>query len=501
MDKIKIVCRASKLSLIQADIVRSKIALIYPDLSVVIEGIVSRGDRMKEEPLSALSGIDFFTEDIYQKLITHHADIAVHSLKDMSSEHFFSHDSFAVVDRDISHDVAIFNPEIIEKIKKGSHISIGTSSPRRETMAIPFLRQALPQNGDPIHISAVHIRGNVDTRLTKLNQGNYDGIILAAAGINRLLNHKGHSKQIQKLLWDKKIMFLPLIECTPAPCQGMVVAECHPEDIRVKKILSQINSPDLLKDAIGEKKLAIQKGPGCSQKFGVTTIRTKYSHHHFASGKSADGNDINDWTHLHGYGKYDNIFATHTVMKDFFEYLWYPNQEEISTNHVFVANPKIAQQSEITKKLKNKMIWAAGSKTWFELAKAGLWVSGCTDGLGFDSIRPLLDARLTGTTVSDITMLTHNKAAIKWQNKGVRAIGYYDLIPKKDPSILNAVANADFIFWSSFSQYSHYHTYAKLSVTHASAAGETAESLLLAGINPIIFPTLKAFEQWRTHIQ
>jgi porphobilinogen deaminase len=72
------------------------------------------------------------------------ADIAVHSLKDMSSEHFFGANKFAVVDRDDTRDVAIFNNDIEEKIKRGETIIIGTCSPRREEMATVFLKKALP---------------------------------------------------------------------------------------------------------------------------------------------------------------------------------------------------------------------------------------------------------------------------------------------------------------------------------------------------------------------
>lgn len=502
MDKIIIVCRASKLSLIQADIVRSKISEIYPNIEVVIEGITSRGDRIPDQPLSALGGIDFFTEDIYASLTSGKADIAVHSLKDMSSEHFFSHDGFAVVSRDIPNDVLIANSSIMDKLTSGDEILIGTSSPRREAMAIPFLKKGLPFSSKPIKICAKNIRGNVDTRLSKLHSGvDYDGIILAAAGINRLLKNSDQDSYIRQILVDKKIMVLPLMECTPAPCQGMVVAECNPENTEIKHILSQINNTEYLNDAIGEKKLALQKGPGCSQKFGVTTISTRYSHHHFAFGENLHGEIINEWTNLPAKKAGMNVLATNTVMKDFFHYQWSTPDVQIETDHIFIANPKIAQHPEIMNYLLNKRIWAAGSKTWFDLAKSGIWVTGCSDGLGFESILPVLNMPLISGRKSDITLLTHHKAASKWQKKGVKAFGFYDLIPKNDHEIIHSIKHADFIFWSSFAQYHHYHPYAGNSTIHACAGGETAESMIQSGVKPVIFPTLKAFELWRTNIQ
>ena len=88
MNIIRIVCRHSKLSLLQAEIVGKKISAAVPGINVQIEGISSRGDRETNVPLQTLEGKDFFTEDITHRLRTGQADIAVHSLKDLSSEHF-----------------------------------------------------------------------------------------------------------------------------------------------------------------------------------------------------------------------------------------------------------------------------------------------------------------------------------------------------------------------------------------------------------------------------
>ena len=119
----------------------------------------SKGDALQNIPLHTVEGSDFFTQDIFDALAIGEADIAVHSLKDMSSEHFFGANKFAVVDRDDTRDVAIFNNDIEEKIKRGETIIIGTCSPRREEMAIVFLKKALPQLSSEIKIETKDIRG------------------------------------------------------------------------------------------------------------------------------------------------------------------------------------------------------------------------------------------------------------------------------------------------------------------------------------------------------
>ncbi|MGB4960455.1 MAG: hydroxymethylbilane synthase, partial [Saprospiraceae bacterium] len=250
MDLIRIVCRESKLSMMQAEIVKSKILALHPHKSVTITGIKSQGDKLIDVPFSQIEGMDFFTLDIYEALRSGNADIAVHSLKDMSSEHFFSHDGFAVVDRELSHDVFIANANIMKALANGDEISIGTSSPRREAMVIPFLEKALPNVGHQIRLVVKSIRGNVETRLGKLHNGEFDAIILATAGLNRLLRHHEHGKLIARYLNDKKMMILPLIECTPAPCQGLIVAECISQNIELKTLLTDINHAQDMQEAI-----------------------------------------------------------------------------------------------------------------------------------------------------------------------------------------------------------------------------------------------------------
>ncbi|MEI9911242.1 MAG: hypothetical protein WDO71_17205 [Bacteroidota bacterium] len=209
---------------------RNKIQVAYPGMKVAIIARSSRGDTLQDIPLHTVEGSDFFTQDIFDTLANDEADIAVHSLKDMSSEHFFGSNKFAVVDRDDTRDVAIFNKNVEWKIKNGENITIGTCSPRREEMAIGFLQKALPQWSKTFKVGTKNIRGNEDTRLRKLDTGEYDGIILATAGLNRLLTPSaaegpdggceaktpdGGCEATKELLKDKKLMLLPLIECVP----------------------------------------------------------------------------------------------------------------------------------------------------------------------------------------------------------------------------------------------------------------------------------------------
>ena len=106
---------------------------------------------------------------------------------------------------------------------------------------------------------------------------------------------------------------------------------------------------------------------------------------------------------------------------------------------------------------------------------------------------------LLSITSDDISILTNEAAAKRWRLKGYNAVSNYKQVPKSDEAIRESIVAAEAIFWTSFSQYEFYGKYAKPDVKHLCAGGETAELLKLAGAEPVIFPTIKAFEQWRRY--
>ena len=499
MENIKLIGRSSRLSLLQIDIVKRKIETAFPHLQVEVVERNSKGDALQNIPLHTVEGSDFFTQDIFEALANGEADIAVHSLKDMSSGHFFGENKFAVVDRDDARDVAIFNKDVEEKIRKGETIIIGTCSPRREEMATVFLKKALPQLHAEINIEKKDIRGNVETRLRKLNSGEYDATILATAGLNRLLRSEQDAKPIKELLADKKLMVLPLIECVPAPCQGAIVAEAYYSNGRAIEILNTINNKELVADCYNEKKEGFKYGAGCIQKFGVTTINTKNGKYLYAAGQDSEGTEFVKWNSLPDLNINGKLFSTTETIKGFFEYEWNLEETDIIKPVVFVANYKAIQGQPPLKNFKDKTIIASGTKTWFELSKKGYWVTASADGLGFEFLASSVNMPLLNIHVEDIAILTHESAAKRWRMKGYDAVSNYKLVPKNDESIRQSITDAEAIFWTSFSQYEFYGKYAKPFVKHLCPGGETAELLKQAGIEPIIFPTIKAFEQWRRY--
>jgi hypothetical protein len=184
-------------------------------------------------------------------------------------------------------------------------------------------------------------------------------------------------------------------------------------------------------------------------------------------------------------------------MKDFFEYEWSDEKLSIDQPVIFIANYKAVQNLRAQEIWQSKTIWASGTKTWFELAKQGYWVQGCTDALGFEWLLPSLQMPLLSINAATICILTHEEAAGRWRQKGYNAVSNYKLVSANNSSVSANIAIADHIFWSSFSQYEYYGHFAKTTAIHYCSAGETASLLKKRGIEPIIFPTIKAFEQWK----
>jgi hydroxymethylbilane synthase len=498
METIRLTGRDSRLSLLQLEKVKQKIELAFPAIKVEVIARSSRGDALQDIPLHTVEGTDFFTQEIFDTLTAGHADIAVHSLKDMSSEHFFGPNYFAVIDRDDTRDIAIFNSNVEQKIRRGESIIIGTCSPRREEMAIDFLQKALPQLHKSFKVVTKHIRGNVDTRLRKLDNGEYDGIILATAGINRLLANEDDAKIIRPLLANKKLMLLPLIECVPAPCQGAIVAEANPSNEKAVHVLKAINDEKLMKACTQEKKIAAQYGVGCLQRFGVTSITYGEKETIYASGRNSAGSIFNRWTGLpHIETSGNRFFSSTAFMGRFFEYVYNEATIAIDEHVVYVANYKAVHANSIIDLLQTKKVWAAGTKTWLELAAKGIWIEGCADAFGLEFLHKAWQMPLFGFTRKEIAVITNTQSAALWRTKGWTVYATYSLLENRSREIESEIIDADIIFWTSYRQYAQYKDVVKPGVVHSCPYGETVEQLKAAGIDPVVFPNIKAFQQWK----
>ncbi|MBU3714923.1 MAG: hydroxymethylbilane synthase [Ferruginibacter sp.] len=501
MSKIfKISCRGSWLSMAQANLFIQKARGVDPSLQFEIVVRESAGDKNLSTPLHLLEGKDFFTKAIQEALHEGKADFAVHSMKDVGSPDFFANSIFGVIDRDDPRDVAVFNPDVLERIADGHTIRMGTSSPRRAAMAMDFLHKALPVVADnAAKLEALSIRGNVERRLEQLSSGSYDGVVLAAAGLNRLLRHPDAKEHVSGLLFGKKKMILPLIECTPATGQGAIVAEAVAENKDAVALLRRITDKDITADIQTERKFAADHGHGCSQAFGAVKVNlADGAGFTYLSGLNSDGSHFSEWhSDFSAINEDWNIFSTTDYMKDFFGYSFSEKYPEIKEEAVFVASHKILQVDGISDMLQTKKVWAAGTKTWFALSKTGIWVEGCADGLGLQNIETNLSSPLISIQKQHLHIITNSHSALNWQKEGYLASGLYVLQPNLSTKIVDKLKVADAVFWTSYQQFLHYGLDVKSNAKHICLPGKTARLLREQGITPIVIPAIKAFNAWR----
>ena len=245
MKKIIIGARGSKLSLAYVSKVKNLILKNSQDVDIQVKIIKTSGDIHKDAKLSEIGGKNLFCKEIEENLLKKNIDIAVHSLKDMESEEHVSLMIGAFIKRNDPRDVLIGN-----KIKKLSELNnelkIGSSSKRRELQLKKINK----------NISVVNIRGNIDTRIKKIEEKKLDAIILAAAGVKSLN------------LENKISLTFETNDMLPAVGQGIIAVQCKKDDKLVIDIIKKINDEETNLCAKAERKMLKTIGGDCETAVG-----------------------------------------------------------------------------------------------------------------------------------------------------------------------------------------------------------------------------------------
>lgn len=253
MNTLRLGTRGSQLALYQARLVAKKIEDAGgPACELRI--IKTSGDRLQERPLSEIGGKGLFVKELEDALLREEIDLAVHSSKDMSAVLPEGLGIGAVLARVDPADVAILPSKrhrgriTVEALQKkiGKNARIGTGSVRRIAQLRPLFPNATFQN----------VRGNVETRLRKLDSGEYDLLVLAAAGLRRL----GYGSRISTRL--------PVAVCIPAPGQGIIAVEIRTADKKVRNAVKRINDADTAVALEAERALVVALGGGCQMPLG-----------------------------------------------------------------------------------------------------------------------------------------------------------------------------------------------------------------------------------------
>lgn len=261
--KLVIASRESLLAMWQAEHIQGRLKALYPDCDVEILGMTTRGDQILDKTLSKIGGKGLFIKELEQALQDGRADLAVHSIKDVPMDLPEGFALAAIGERASPFDAFVSNRyERLEDLPKGA--VVGTSSLRREAQ----LRARYP------HLVIKPLRGNVQTRLSKLDQGDYDAIILAAAGLQRL----GLNDRIRLILSE--------MDSLPAAGQGALGIEISARREDLLAVLKPLNHDTTHACVTAERALARALGGSCqvplaaycTESNGLLTLRGLVGH-------------------------------------------------------------------------------------------------------------------------------------------------------------------------------------------------------------------------------
>ncbi|HID72339.1 TPA: hydroxymethylbilane synthase [Candidatus Micrarchaeota archaeon] len=244
--RIRVATRRSKLSIKQVNLVLSALKSRHPELEAELVFVKTKGDIHADIPPTKIGSKGIFEKEVNLAVLRGEADVAVHSLKDVPSEVSEGLVLAAVLPRESPLEALVSRERLkLEELPEGA--VVGTSSIRRRA-ALRCLRPGLEVR---------HLRGNVDTRIRKLQMGMYDAILVAEAGLKRL----GFDNLIAQV-------FAPT-EITPAPCQGVIGVYAREGDGEVLGLLREVSDERTYAEAAIEREVTRRVGGGCFTPLGV----------------------------------------------------------------------------------------------------------------------------------------------------------------------------------------------------------------------------------------
>lgn len=253
-NKISIGTRGSKLALWQAEWIQAELKKLYPDLEIELVKIKTTGDKILDVPLAQVGGKGLFVKEIEEALLRYEVDIAVHSMKDVPTEFPDNLHLAVICKREDPRDAVIASEKLKVKSEKAGRVitqsmiynlpqvaKIGTSSLRRSCQLL-HIRPDL---------KIEQLRGNLDTRIRKLDEGQFDAIILAAAGVKRL----GLQHRLTEILSFEISL--------PAIGQGAVGIECRVDDAFVNNLIAPLNHSETFICVTAERAFLKRLEGGC----------------------------------------------------------------------------------------------------------------------------------------------------------------------------------------------------------------------------------------------
>jgi hydroxymethylbilane synthase len=514
---LKLGTRRSTLARVQSAIVARNLEQLHPGLRVELTGIETRGDRILDKPLWAIEGKEFFTAELDTALHAGDTDLTVHSYKDLSLERPAQFLLAAVPRREQPRDIVLFAPDVAERLTAGHELLIGSSSPRRLSFVPDFLQRVLPpsRDGSGARVRLVELRGNVDSRLRRLQEQrgsarHMDGVVLAFAGLARLWSDPASQILLRELFTPLRRMVLPLSACPAAPAQGALAIECRRDDADTAALLQRIDHPPTRRAIDAERALLAARGGGCHQRFGATQVALGGLGEllYLRDAEERDGvlqigapqlrwrPEVPLATPSGIVRPWDGSRAMRTPIE--------PLQGGIdrsaallpTAEALFVAHRRALPEAEQVRVNPAAHVWVPGLETWQAMARRGIWVEGCAEGLGFAALEPLLQEPLLQLPpLERWVVLTHLDAAAGWPVGEV--ISTYRHGDGADEDAGAPPPDATHLYWHSGAQFERWGRRVSPGAQHGCGPGKTYEHLQRAGVqNARMFPQVTQWRDW-----
>lgn len=445
---LTLAARQSDLARIQAYAVGDALKRAYPALEIRYVFRESLGDLNQHDPLWQMPERGVFTEDFHAGLLKGDWDAVVHSWKDLPVQDRNGTYIAATLPRADARDLLVMPRAAAEKVKRGRKLRVLSSSPRRQYNLSPLLPDLLPIPG--LALEFLPVRGNVPTRLKKLFRGEGDVLIVAKAALDRLLAAEREEfaatrLELRALLDDAYWMVLPLSRNPTAAAQGALAVEIARARGDVAELLQAIHDPATFAHVAAEREILASYGGGCHQKIGVSCFASEHGKIVSLRGLTDAGEALARFGFEHAeplppcapraaYPRTDGE-------AEFF--LRRPLTVPPNTGApLFIA--KAEALPEAWNVAWGQPVWTAGLASWRKLARRGIWVNGCCDGLGESP--PVLD-EIAGRRL-EWTKLTH--ATGEGAIGSGEVLATYELFSADDVPDLS---DRTHFYWASGSQF------------------------------------------------
>ena len=505
-ENIRIGGRASDLAQIQAKQVGSAIQEIFPNIQISYSFFKSQGDVDLQTPIYRMQSKGVFTRDLTNRLLNGQADVIIHSHKDLELDNHPQTKIISVLKRADPRDILLIKKEFLKPLRKFNHLTVYTSSLRR-AYNIEHIHQTLfPKSLRKLHLDIQPIRGNVSTRLHKIQRESEPSVLICAkAAVDRLLGNSSRefvevTAEMRYIMDNMAFMILPLSLYPTAACQGALAAEVLANNKRLVNIMNALSDQDTQKCVAKERKNLAQFGGGCQQEMGITCLQMEYGIITYMRGRTQEKKEIGQ-CNLQSVKNLASIDRKQAfpLPEDKYDQKIVRNdlrmQNESLPKNLYVSRIEALPSSWLKKIQENQdtIICCAGTTTAQKLADQNIWVHANSDSLGEKEIP---DLKFILNKKISFVKLTH-KTSFK-RPSSMHIITSYQLSFTIDPKIASTRKN---FFWKSPSHFEHHRNYIPTGhdITHSCGAGMTAHYLKTEyGINPYIF---LCYADWLSHLE